>query len=162
MTSINNYSYPNLNEYNESDYETVYSSEGEYNNEYIEEEEEQYNEFYDEEYYYEHPMENHISVKEISKNKVSCSKINTSIPKVNPWGIKLNEPNKEEPIKTLDDIIKEENENKRKEEIRKNELEKANKKRKEKFGNSRQKFHFRQNNNTEKKPSLLLNLKSKN
>ena len=76
MTSINNYSYPNLNEYNESDCETVYSNEEEeYNNEYIEEEEEQYNDIYDEEYYYEHPRENYISVKEISKNELELNDI---------------------------------------------------------------------------------------
>ena len=41
-------------------------------------------------------------------------------------------------------------------------LEKENKKRKERFSHSRQKFNFRSNHNSEKKPSLLLNLKSKN
>lgn len=164
MTSINNYSYPNLNEYDESDCETYYSNEEEENNnEYIEEEyqEEEYNEYDNEDYYYENPKENYISVKEISKDELSFSKINTSIPKVNPWGLKLNDV-KDEKTKTFEDIIKEEEEHKIKEEKKKNELEKVNKKRKERFSNSRQKFHFRQNNNTEKRSSLLLNMKSKN
>ena len=159
MTSINDYSYSHLNNYDESDCETAYSNEEE---EYIEEEEEEpYNVYEDDDYYYEHPKDNYISVKDNFKETETIKKIDTSIPKVNPWGIKLNEGNTEK-SKSFEDIIKEEAEKKRLDEIKKTELEKVNKKRKERFSHSRQKFHFRSNQNSEKRPSLLLNLKTKN
>lgn len=159
MTSINDYSYSHIDNYDESDCETVFSNEEE---EYIEEEEEEpYNEYDNDEYYYEHPIDNYISVKDNFKETETMKKIDMSIPKVNPWGIKLNEPKIEE-SKSFEEIIKEETEKKRLDEIKKKELEKVNKKRKERFSHSRQKFHFRSNQNSEKKPSLLLNLKTKN
>lgn len=159
MTSINDYSYSN---YEESDSETVYSKEEEYIENEEEYEEEVYNEYDDEEYYYEHPINNYVSVKDNVNETRNFIKVDSSIPAVNPWGLKLGDSKKEEPLKTFDEILKEEAEKKKLDDIKKMNLEKENKKRKERFSHSRQKFNFRSNHNSEKKPSLLLNLKSKN
>ena len=162
MTSINDYTYSQIDNYTESDCETVYSNQEE-EEEYIEEEDEEpYNEYDNDECYYEHPINNYVSVKDNFMETTTFVKVDASIPKVNPWGLKLDESKKEESSKTFDEILKEEKEKKRLDDIKKMHLEKENKKRKERFSNSRQKFNFRSNQNSEKKSSLLLNLKSKN
>ena len=163
MTSINDYTYSQIDNYEESDYDTVYTNEEEEEEEYLEEEEyeEIYPEYENNEYYYEHPVSSYVSVKETIKEQETFQKVDTSIPKVNPWGLKLDE-SKKEPLKTFDQILKEESETKRLNDIKKMNLEKENKKRKERFSNSRQKFNFRSNQNSDKKSSLLLNLKTKN
>lgn len=161
MTSINDYTYSQIDNYEESDCETVYSNYEE--DEYIEEEDEEpYNEYDNDECYYEHPINNYVSVKDNFMETETFIKVDASIPKVNPWGLKLDKSKKEEPSKTFQEILKEEAEKKRLDDIKKMDLEKENRKRKERFSNSRQRFNFRSNQNSDKKSSLLLNLKTKN
>jgi hypothetical protein len=160
MTSINDYSYSQIESYEESDCETVYSNYEE-ETEYIEEEE-PYNEYDNDECYYEHPTNDYVSVKDNLNETETFIKVDASIPKVNPWGLKVDKSKKEEPSKTFQEIVKEEGEKKRIDDIKKMHLEKENRKRKERFSHSRQRFNFRSNQNSEKKSSLLLNLKTKN
>ena len=163
MTSINDYTYSQIDNYEESDCETVYSNQEE-EEEYIEEEEydETYPEYENNEYYYEHPVSSYVSVKDNLNDTETFIKVDASIPKVNPWGLDLDKSKKEEPPKTFHEILKEEGEKKRIDDIKKMHLEKENRKRKERFSNSRQRFNFRSNQNSDKKSSLLLNLKTKN
>ena len=141
MSSINEYIH------NDSDCETVYSYEDiEEQEEYDEEEynDGDYEEEYDDEYY---EPEYIKPKKEIIKH--FRSNIDTKIPEINPWSKKNNEV-----IKTMAEIIKEEEEIKKIEEKKRIEMEKISKQRKERFRHSRSSFHFK--NETESKNRKLL------
>jgi len=144
MSCINQYIFED-----NSDCETVYSyEEQEIDKENEEEEyqEENEGEYYDE-YEDEYQEPEYITVKKevIEPRK----KMNMKILEVNPWN-----KNKEETIKTMAEILKEEEENKKKEDIKKKEIEKLSKQRKERFRHSRSKFHFK--NETEGTKKFLL------
>lgn len=130
--------------HNDSDCETVYSyEEEEIEKEY--EEEEYYDGDYEEEYDDEYYEPTYIEPKKEIKNY----NINTKIPEVNPWN-----KNNTGVIKTMAEILKEEEENKKVEEQKKKEMEKISKQRKERFRHSRSSFHFK--NETESKNRKLL------
>lgn len=146
MSCINQYIFED-----NSDCETVYSYEEqeidkENEEEYQEEnEEEYYDDYYDEDEYQE--LEYITVKKEVIEPR---KKMNMKIPEVNPWN-----KNKEETIKTMAEILKEEEENKRKEDVKKKEMEHLSKQRKERFRHSRSKFHFKNETEGTKKKFLL-------
>ena len=159
MASLDNFSEVPQND--ESDYDTICSDETESYNSDIEEEEEEEEpiffdgeeEYYDDEYY----VDNY---EEVIEKKV-YAKVNTEVPKVNPWGLNMEKRN-EVKIKSMEEIVAEEIENKKKEDLIKMEKEKINQKRKDRFKKSRQSFHFRSNENQSKSLLLKGNLNKSN
>jgi hypothetical protein len=148
MNSINDYLHKESGV--DSDCETVYSFEEEESsqseNEY--EDEEYYEGDIDDEYYDEDYDPLYVDPREEIKRNYT---VNVKVPEQCPWNKK--ETGK---VKSMMEIIKEEEEKKKIEEKKKMEMDKISKKRKERFRNSRKSFYFKNDNTEGTKKSLLL------